>query len=190
MDVLSYTGRMHGNLSAVTIRVRHTKGKFMPGAFNDIALETTLVAGDLPSKVYSLHQLKGLKQYAVHTLAANPQLTTRILHSFLQGKTPVVVSCGINGLCNNWPRLDAFASKLTRQYGGVDIVVRHTGEEFDVEEEVTLAERICPEELDDVYYGIYSTGDIAACGMGGPNHGLLAWRQVLEGIQRKNQSKN
>ncbi|KAG9836155.1 hypothetical protein KCU98_g11179, partial [Aureobasidium melanogenum] len=111
MDFLSCTGRIHGNLSAVTISARFTKGKFMPSAFNDIALEAALMAKDLPEKLYSLHQTKSLKQCAIQAAAATTQLTTHILHSFLQGKTPAIVSCGINGLCNNWPRLDAFPIK-------------------------------------------------------------------------------
>ena len=80
----------------------------MPSASSDIALEAVLVAENLPEKVYSLHQMKSLKQYAVKAEAATTQLTTHILQSFLQGKTSVIVSCGINGLCNNWLRSSSF----------------------------------------------------------------------------------
>lgn len=57
--------------------------------------------------------------------------------------------------------------RLTRQYGEVDVLVRMPTEEAKGERGEGNGILVFPEEYRGVYYGVYTSRDIAEWGMGG-----------------------
>ncbi|KAG9758911.1 hypothetical protein KCU73_g3657, partial [Aureobasidium melanogenum] len=187
VEFLHQTGRIYGHVSVVIIATEYTKAKLMPSLFDDLELEVIPIAADLPEMVYSKAMTKRLKTYATRAAAATVQLTTHILYAIMHSKNPMIVSIGANGLANNWRRFSLLMDRLSRQYGEVDVLVTMPAEEVECERGQCNSILICPEKYKGVYYGVYTSREIAEWGSGGENDaGVMVWKALQDGLQEKN----
>ncbi|KAH0383419.1 hypothetical protein KCU92_g5323, partial [Aureobasidium melanogenum] len=187
VEFLRQTGRIYGHVSVVIIATEYTKAKLIPSLFGDLELEVTLIAADLPEMVYSKAMTKWLKTYATRAAAATVQVTAHILYAIMHSKNPLIVSIGANGLANNWRRFSLLMDRLSRQYGEVDVLVTMPAEEVECERGQCNSILICPEKYKGVYYGVYTSREIAEWGTGGENDaGVMAWKALQDGLQEKN----
>ncbi|KAG9513038.1 hypothetical protein KCU93_g10189, partial [Aureobasidium melanogenum] len=187
VEFLRQTGRIYGHVSVVIIATEYTKAKLIPSLFGDLELEVTFIAADLPEMVYSKAMTKWLKTYATRAAAAKVQVTAHILYAIMHSKNPLIVSIGANGLANNWRRFSLLMDRLSRQYGEVDVLVTMPAEEVECERGQCNSILICPEKYKGVYYGVYTSREIAEWGTGGENDaGVMAWKALQDGLQEKN----
>jgi hypothetical protein len=172
---LRRTIKMHGKTTSVTLRASAVKSALMPQFIGDINLELEMSTSGLPLTQSSSPRTV---QAAFNNCARSVGLFTKVIgahaiHGISRGKTPILISNGINAFSTNWTRVRTYMSLVHQTYEIITLVIR-------LPEIANTAKlrNLCPHEDEEFSYGFYTAGQISA----GTDTGVSAWKEELSHV--------
>jgi hypothetical protein len=139
------------------------KGCLMPLFASDpetemrLARQTDLITGDI-----SYEDTRTMMTHGRTAARATLNITNQLLAAKAQGRRPVLVSMGTNGIPNNWQRFSEFIRQFRDQYGQLDGIVHLNAEEMCVASRAGNLLALCPITFKEESFGVYTSADFVS----------------------------
>jgi hypothetical protein len=93
----------------------------------------------------------------------------------MDGRRPLLVSMGTNGLSASWERLSHFVCSFHEQYGTLHIAVRIMLAERELEVHAISLSVLCPHVIGPQAFGFYDSRDFVRYAQGRSNTAFEEW---------------